>query len=344
MIRLSVLAALCLLAVPAFAQGRPAAEAGGKTGTAEEHRYDELIANFQKDYFRVTTLVQIAPHIAFEDNEGNEAGFDVAAAWLGVNGKLGENVGYFVRGAFERTPTLLEAYVSYGSDDVRGLVGRQKAPFSAEFLTAAADIDFVNRARAVRAIAPGRSTGAALNANPNGGPLRLRAGVFNSTSRGYSVAAGAPPDSRINGQNDRGGFLFAGRAQGAVPVGLGQLVVGASAGYNTEDTSERFDSPHEVLLGADARLRVGRLLLAGEYIRSDRDGPVNDGGYATAGVDVSADDRLLVRFDTFNGSNEVLFGYNRTLTRAASIQVNVIAPLDDDAEPTQALANFQLAF
>lgn len=202
----------------------------------------------------------------------------------------------------------------------------------------------MNRARAVRRIAPGRSTGASINANPNGGPLRLRAGVFNSTARFYGVTAGAPPDARSNGQNDLGGFLFAGRAQGTIPVGGGHLLVGASAGYNTEDTSERFDSPREILLGADARLRVGRVLLAGEYIRSDRDGPVNDGGYATAGVDVSADDRLLVRLDTFNGSNEVLFGYNRTLTRAASIQVNLIAPLDEDAEPTQALANFQLAF
>ena len=349
MLRLSVLAALCLLAPPAFAQQRPVEEAeepGGQTGTAEERRYDELVAHFQKDYFRVTTLVQIAPHVAFADNEGNEAGFDVAAAWLGVGGRLGENVGYFVRGAFERTPTLLEAYVSYGSDDVRGIVGRQKVPFSAEFLTPAADIDFVNRARAVRSLAPGRSTGASINANPNGGPLRLRAGVFNATSTGSFYAQ--PGSGPFQGQSDRGGFLLVGRAQATVPAGAGTLTLGANAGYNTPDTSERFDISSGLVVGGDARLRIGRALLAGEYLYSETptspSGRTDDGGYATAGYDVTGNDRLLVRFDTFNSSNEVLFGYNRAITRAASFQFNVIAPLDDDAEPAQALANFQLAF
>lgn len=129
-----------------------------------------------------------------------------------------------------------------------------------------------------------------------------------------------------------------------MPAGGGRLVVGANVAYNTADTSDRFDFPSEVLLGADARLRLGRVLLAGEYLRSDAEGAINDGGYTTLGYDVSADDRLLVRFDTFNASSEVLLGYNRAFTRAASVQVNVVAPLDDRAEPFQALANFQLAF
>lgn len=350
--RLAAFALLALCASSAFAQDRPveeAEEAGGQTGTAEERRYDDLVARFQKDYFRVTTLVQIVPYVPFEDTEGQEGGFDVSAAWFGVGGRLGENVGYFVRAAFERQPALLEAYVSYGSDDVRVLVGRQFVPFSAEFLVGAANIDFVNRSRAVRQLAPGRSVGAALNANPGGGPVRLRAGIFNATSTGSFSAQ--PGSGSYDGQSDRGGVLVAGRAQSVVPVGAGTLTLGANVAYNTPDTSDRFTVSSGLVVGGDARLRMGRVLLAGEYLYRNTPTTASaaeiDGGFLTAGYDVTRDDRVLLRFDTINDfdrSNEVLLGYNRALTRAASVQVNVIVPLDDRAEPTQALANFQLAF
>ena len=345
-----LLALVALLASPSSrvaAQERPveeAEEAGGQTSTDEERRFDDLVAQFQRDYLRFTALVQIVPRVPFEDAEGNQAGFDVAAAWLGIGGRLGENVGYFLRGNFARSPSLLEAYVSFGTDDVRLIAGRQKAPFSYEFLTGAADIDFVNRARAVQRLVPGREVGVAVRAQPNGGPLTLRAGVFNATQR-IANGGGLVP------QSERGGLSVVGRIQNEVAVGGGgAFVVGANAGYSTSDTSDRVESSGEVVLGADVRLRLGALLLAGEYLYSRTDDPVavlrlgEEGGYATVGVDLSPDDRVLARLDVFNDTEEVVLGYNRAFTRAASFQLNVIVPLDDAAEPFQALANVQLAF
>ena len=64
----------------------------------------------------------------------------------------------------------------------------------------------------------------------------------------------------------------------------------------------------------------------------------------TVGYDLSPDDRVLARLDVFNDTEEVVLGYNRAFTRAASFQLNVVVPLDDGAEPFQALANVQLAF
>ena len=330
------------------AQERPveeAEEAGGQTSTDEERRLDELVAQFQRDYLRFTALVQIVPHVPFEDAEGNQAGFDVAAAWLGIGGRLGENVGYFLRGNFARSPSLLEAYVSFGTDDVRLIAGRQKAPFSYEFLTGAANIDFVNRARAVQRLVPGREVGVAVRAQPNGGPLTLRAGVFNATQR-QRDANGAPLS-----QSERGGLLVVGRVQNEVAVGEGgAFVVGANAGYDTPDTSDRVESSGRLLLGADARLRLGALLLAGEYLYARTDERVGIsrqeqiGGYVTLGYDLSLDDRVLARLDVFNDTEEVVLGYNRAFTRAASFQLNVVVPLDEFAEPFQALANVQLAF
>ena len=70
----------------------------------EDRRYDDLVARFQKDYLRITTLdPDRAVRARSRTPMRHEAGFDVSAAWLGIGGRLGENVGYFVRGAFERT-------------------------------------------------------------------------------------------------------------------------------------------------------------------------------------------------------------------------------------------------
>ncbi|WP_420454268.1 porin [Rubrivirga sp.] len=352
--------AVLVLSAPALAQERPVEEteeAGGISVTDEERRYDALVQRFQNDYLRFTALLQVVPTVAFEDVEGNQPGFDVAAAWLGIGGRLDGGIGYFLRGDFARSPSLLEAYVSYGSDDVRGVVGRQKVPFSAEFLIGAANIDFVNRARIVREVAPGRAVGAQLRAAPGGGPLSVRAGVFNATQ----TTGSSGNRSGAFSQRQRGGALLAGRVQGEIAVGDGTAVVGANVAYNTEDTSDEIESPGRLDLGVDVRVRVGRVLLAGEVLRSRLDEPPFtalepsglDGGYATLGVDVTPDDRLLARLDVIavkgaEASTELLLGYNRTLTRAASVQANVVVPLSDAGnsfdEPLQALLNFQLAF
>ena len=354
--RLALAAAVLFSTAAALAQTRPAEgrgvqmrpveetdEAGGQTQTDEERLYDSLVARFQTDALRFTTLVRVVPHVPLEDAEFNQAGFDVAAAWLGVGGRLGEGVGYFVRGAFEREPALLEAFVSYGSDDVRAIAGYQMVPFSYEFLVGLPNIDFVERSRAVRRLAPARSTGAALNAVA--GPVRLRGGVFNPT---YT----ANVTGELTTQDVRGGVLVVGRAQSTFGVSGGEVILGANAAYDTPDASDQIEVPGRLLAGADARLRIGRVLAAGEVLYQDLVLPerfraldvTTFGGYATLGYDLTAADRVLARLDMFESSGQILLGYNRALTRAASVQVNAVVPLDDRADPAQALANLQLTF
>lgn len=348
--------ALLMVGAPAFAQDRPVEEteeAGGLSQMDEESQYDALVARFQKDYLRFTTLLQVVPTVAFEDVEGNQPGIDVAAAWLGIAGRLDGGVGYFLRGDFARSPSLLEAYVSYGSDDVRGIVGRQKVPFSAEFLIGAASIDFVNRARIVNAVVPGRAVGAQLRATPNSGPVSARLGVFNATQT-FAVNGARLP------QRQRGGALLTGRVQAESPLSGGMATVGANVAYNTPDTSDQVESPGRLDLGVDARVRVGSLLVAAEYLRSRTEepfipnGPTGlDGGYVTLGYDLTPDDRVLTRLDVIaiedqESSTEVLIGYNRTLTRAASVQANLVVPVSDAGngydDSLQGLLNLQLTF
>lgn len=135
---------------------------------------------------------------------------------------------------------------------------------------------------------------------------------------------------------------------------------GSAAAYNTPDTADDLDLPGKLDLGADARLRLGRLLVAGEFLCSRFEEPYSaldptglDGGYATLGFDLTPDDRVLARLDVIavefsdDASTQILLGYNRTLTRAASVQATVVVPVSDAAdgcyEPLQALLNLQLA-
>ena len=337
---LTALALVLLLAPALHAQERPVEEAeenGGQTAADEARLYDRLVTQFQKDYLRFTALVQVAPFVPLEASEGNRERFDVAAARLGIAGRLDGGIGYFLHGEFATAPALLDAYVSYGSEHARVIVGQQKVPFSREFITGAGDIDFVNRSRVVRALAPGRQVGAAFQVNPGGGGLTLRGGAFNN-----APYFGSAP------QRERGGALLAGRAKYVTALGSASLQVGANVAYATSDTSERFDVPSRLLAGGDARLRAGRFLLAAEGLLQrieDLSASDVEGGYVTAGFDVTPDDRALVRLDHFDETSEVLLGYNRTLTRAASFQANAAIPLDeDDPRPARLVFNFQLSF
>lgn len=334
MTRLLPLAAALLLLLPASvgAQDRPPEETeedAGPTEAEEERLYDALVRDFQTDALRVTALVQVIPRVVLEDeDQGVPTGWTVPRAWLGVGGRLDGGVGYLVRANLASSPGLLDAFVSYGTDDVRAIVGQQLTPFSFEFLTAAAATDFVRRARIVRLLSPGRQVGASVTATPGDGALRLRGGVFNSSAPGANL----------------GGLLVVARAQTTLAVGAdGRLVLGANAAY---DTPPEGSAGEILLLGADARLRIGRVLLAAEALVREADAVGADarGGHVTAGVDLSPADRVLARLDVLEDSEELVLGYNRTLTRATLVQVELAVPIDDQGGPAQALANFQLAF
>ena len=330
------LAALLLFALPApvEAQDRPPEETeedAGPTEAEEERLYDELVRRFQTDALRVTALVQVIPRVALEEDTDVESGWTVPRAWLGIGGRLDGGVGYLIRANLASSPGLLDALISYGTDDVRGVVGQQLTPFSFEFLTAAAATDFVRRARVVRLVSPGRQVGASVTATPGSGAVRLRGGVFNTSAPGAGL----------------GGLLAVARAQATLAVGDdGRLVVGANAGYDTPPEADDLAVGDALLVGADARLRVGRVLLATEVLARDAEADARDvwGGHLTAGVDLSPADRVLARLDVLEDSEVVVLGYNRTLTRSTLVQLELAIPTDPGTEPAQALANVQLAF
>ncbi len=141
--------------------------------------------------------------------------------------------------------------------------------------------------------------------------------------------------------------MLVARAQNTLPHGDGTaLTLGTNVSYDTPDSGEA-DVPGRLLVGADARLRAGRFLLAAETIIEQVEDdlfPDRNGFYGAAGFDLDANNRLLVRLDEFDGTQEILLGYNLSVTRAAGFQANVILPLDGNAEAAQALFNIQFGF
>ena len=317
------------LAIPAVAQETPEIETPDtdRTEADETALYDDLVERFRTDALSVTTTVQVIPIVAFEDNPGGRSGWTVPRVWIGIRGRLDGGVGYLVRANLASTPSLLDALVSYGTDDVRAVVGRQMLPFSFEYVTNVDAIDFVRRSRIVGQLNVDREVGASVTARPGGGPLRLQGGLFNSHVSPEPV----------------GGLLAVGRVEGVWGLGQsGRLVLGANALYDRapDDLSLGTD----VRYGADARVELGRFLVGAEVLarESDLDGADVRGGFVTAGVDLTPRDRALARLDVLDESVWVVLGVTHVVTRAALVQAELDLPTDD--EPAVALAKFQLAF
>ena len=362
---------LLLLAAPAAlaqqGQNTEADEGGsGRTQQSETTLYDRLLADYKDDYLAVGALVQTVVDVRPEGDADQGSQIVVAAARLSLSGTLDERFGYIVSGDFSSPTPILDARVSYRpADNVRLAAGRYKAPFSRELLTSAANIDFVNRARVVRTLAPGRVVGVGAELGTETA-VTARAGVFNAVfaeaiDRVGSDEGGAQP----------GRFLFVGRLAARTPAERSgadgvRLSAGANAVYETTDGGPRPDDAEPVgdraLLGADARLRAGRFLFAAEGIVEVVDTPAGSiagdlgwdwnraGGYVTAGVDLAPAHRVLARLDAFENRADVLLGYNVTLSDAAGLQLNVGFPTDSADARTgperdlRFLANVQIAF
>ena len=180
-----------------------------------------------------------------------------------------------------------------------------------------------------------------------GEALTARLGVFNA----------ALPDAetgRTLDVRDRGGLVAVARLQTARESERLDVVAGAGVGYETPNQAGATPSTGRALFGADARLRLGRALLAAEVLgwrldsapagsaRSGRQSVV--GGHVTAGLDVTPRVRALARLDALDGDASAWAGVNVSLTRAASVQADLVAPLTDGAPPLAVLINAQVAF
>jgi hypothetical protein len=268
--------------------------------------------------------------------------FNVATTRLKLSGSGPSGFRYMAQTDFTRSLVLLDARIGYRFGPGATLrAGLFKAPFSGEFLTSAANIDFVNRSRVVSSYAPNRQVGASLYGE-TGGPVGYEVGIFNGNGRTLSG-------------NDNNRFMYTGRLTFSPELQTGSLKIGTNVAFS-EDAHAGFRGSR-TLIGVDARFERGPLLLSGELIRAELD-PTGAsereplGYHLTAGfAPVPGRHQLVARLDQIDHDTltdtptQVVFGYNLFATEAYGLQLNYVLPFGDGADTGdhQILANFQVA-
>lgn len=268
----------------------------------------------------------------------------IRAARLRLGGTLDGGFSYFLQTNFASTPALLDARIGWSpSQALTVYAGRFKAPYSRELLAYLGDLDFIVRSRVVDALVPFRQIGLQATGRV-GDHAALTVGGFTggeNQTRNESLVGVA----RLEGV--------------AIPVGGGEISLAgqAAVGRDGAIAGRTYPTSFEgegVLLGADARFELGRLLLAGEYHRADWD-PLgaaetdSDGWFATAGWTVLPGHQALARWDRYRApdaetSDYLVVGYNFWASSAVQLLANWWAPLDGGGEPHRVLASLELRF
>ena len=310
---------------------------------------DALKQIFKRDYLSVGALIQAQGEFHMDPQFQGENTFRIPTARIKLSGNLDRNVSYTIQTDFTNSPALLDANITYSfSDVVSFTAGAQKPGFSGEFLTGAANTDFINRSRIVSLLAQRRDIGVLGKVELTDG-LVLSAGMFNGNNQNLG-----------NGNNE---FYYTGRLEANNTLGSdAQVVFAGNASYGNENGTVigngRLPAVNgsRALVGGDGRLEVEGLLLSGEFLFGELEYGPNQidnvmGFHATAGYWVIEDLQLIARYDHVESDlvplteNVIVGGLNYNYTDAASFQLNYqINPDDFDFANHFVLLQTQIAF
>jgi hypothetical protein len=315
----------------------------------EEPIYDEFKKNFKKDYFTLEMLFQVVADFQPERSFIGNNGFTLSNMRLRLLGNLDENFNYFFQASFIVSPLLLDAGIGYKfSNAFKIYAGQFKAPFSKEFLTYAANIDFVNRARATALLSPRRDIGFMLNGKFANDIIEYRAGIFN----------GNGPNNVFNDNNS---FLYVARIAATQHTENNRYEFGLNAGYSDNSNQgilTKSFSGKKTFLGGDIRAELSQFLFSTEFIMNKLDGTLDSltavkepyGYQVTLGYKLFPKHQFLLRYDNLKtddittDSGLYIFGYNFWPTRVTEIQFNYIVSSDNtDFENHLYLINFQIS-
>ncbi len=320
-------------------------------GANDEPLLDSFNDALKHEWLSVGVVAQFIGDFQTERTAPGTNGFSIGTFRVSARGDLDGGVSYFLQADFNRSQPLLDARIAFAArQELVFEFGAQKAPFSAEFLIAAPNIDFINRSRVVGYLAPGRQLGATVR------------GVLGET--GLSYAVGMYNGNGLNtAGNENNDFLGAGRVQLQRAGELGMIQVGFSAGYGYDHGVPNVTVwPGErTLIGGDIRVQNDRVMVSSEVILATFEQPQGlsgslmtaasdfepEGYQVTGGVMVADDVQLLIRHDAIKAilseyDKQVLLGLNWWPTGATEIQVNYVIPENDGLEP-QFLLNVQLS-
>ena len=323
-----------------------AGAAAAQTPSGEQSLVDRL----RTPGLRVRALVQGVVDYQPDRIAGGQDGFSIAAARLGLEGEFDNGIGYSIRAELISELPVLDARLSYAPLSEVGLdIGLFKVPLSGEMQIDAADIDFVNRSRAVSALAPDRLPGLQVRGDVAGGLFGFNVGLFNAG--GFEVDAGG----------EHSGLLVVARLGSSITLGdAGSVTLGAAAARADDGGISAPFGRSQVFAGTrwlwscDLRFDARGWLIAGEVagavLEPDRGASEEAFGlHLTLGYRPLGWLQMLVRWDSFStagyelSDDELVIGINTWPTLLTGVQLNVVLPLRRDLGTTRFLINAQLS-
>ncbi|TFG89302.1 MAG: hypothetical protein E4H17_00910 [Gemmatimonadales bacterium] len=318
---------------------------------AQDSLLTELAHRFQSEPLRLGMLLQVVGDFQDNRNDGSSNGFRIPNARLKLSGRLDNGFGYLLQTNFASSTVLLDAALSYRAAEPFTLqAGKFKVPFSGELLTAAGELDFIDRAQVVRALAPGRQLGAQAEGRVARGVVQYGLGVFSGNTES---------------SNDDDRLLTAGRVAivpfRSTPSSTRQLEIAGNLAYS-HDTNVSLGAlgssfaGRRTLYGADVRWRHDDWLVAGEFIGArlepDSGSTTNPVGWqGTLGYHISRKFQLLARWDALRpdgpgaDSDLLLIGFRAWPTGAVQCRLAYQRDLAmTDSSPHGVLAGAQLGF
>jgi len=318
---------------------------------AQDSLLTELARRFQSEPLRLGMLVQVVGDFQHDRSDGRTNGFTIPNARLRLSGRLDGGFGYLLQTNFAASTVLLDAAVSYRlAEPATVQAGKFKVPFSRELLTAAGELDFIDRSRIVRALAPGRQLGAQVGGRLAGRVVEYGLGMFNGN------AGGANDDDRLLGAA-RVSFWPVGAEAGAV----NSLEIGGNLAYSEDGNVSLAPfvssfAGKRTVFGGDARWVTGRWLVSGEVIAArlepDSGQTTNPVGWqGTVGYHLSPKFQLLARWDALRpdglspDSDLLLVGFRAWPTGAVQFRLAYQRDLAiADSPPQGVVAGAQLGF
>jgi hypothetical protein len=320
----------------------------------DEPLLDELERTFKRRWLSLGVLFQTVFDAQPRRSEPGRNGFSIANMRLSLSGELDFGFAYFFQTNFASSPAILDAKAAYrlSGDALKIDAGLFKAPFSRELLTGAGEIDFVNRAQVVSALAPARQIGAMLSGHAVAGAVQWSVGVFNGN--GFARAG-----------NDNDDFLYVARwSVFAHRLGVGErgdsIEVALSVARSRDSDAPLGGflpsfSGRRTLLGADVRVERGRWLASGEVLAADLEptgGPevAPTGFQATLGYRALPRVQTLARWDSFSPDGPepdaewFWLGLNYWPSGTTGVQVNYGIRARYRLERHRLLVNVQVSF
>ena len=316
----------------------------------QEPLFEEMKKLLHHKSFTVRALLQTVADFQRHRSFSGNNGFSIATTRLSLSGDLDKKFSYFFQFDFTKSPAVLDAKLSYQFSTAFGIdAGLFKTPFSREYLTYAANIDFINRSQVVSILAPKRQIGFQFSGSFAKQLVRYNFGAFNGNGLDGN-----------NNDNDK--FLYVGRLS-VFPKILQSDYFEIGVNY-AESQDERISFGNDfinnfngkrALIGADFRLILNKFLVSGEFISAKLEprnqNEITPKGYqATVGYFVNKKSQLLVRWDSFDAdggqpkSEWLILGYNFFPTQITELQVNYVMPVDETSDYNQLLINLQLSF